>query len=100
MVHSDVDGPGQNSGFRAALRSLLGLPREAPQRQSRMHVHVFDLQGHDVRCVDTLDRLVELPLPPATYDVIVRLGTVRRCYTMTLASGATCDLHLRLGHAG
>ncbi len=66
--------------------------------QSRMHVQVANLQGGELRCLDTSEALIELPLPPGTYDVTVTLGNIRRRYTVPLAPGASCDLHLRLGH--
>jgi len=95
-VHAHVDDPIQNGGIRALWRSLLGWPREARQSRPRMQVHVADRQGQNVQCVETSDAFVELPLAPGTYDVIVKLGTTRRRYTMTLVAGASCDLHLRL----
>jgi len=93
LVHAHVAG--RQNLFRLALQRLLTVRREAPQVPSPMRVRVADLQGREVRCVDTTESLIELPLPAGTYDVTVTLGRLRRRYTMTLASGASCDLHLR-----
>jgi hypothetical protein len=99
LIHAPIAFAGRMSSFRSVLRRLRGLRLEAPQVQSRMRVQVANLQGRELRCLDTSEPLIELPLLPDTYDVTVTLGNIRRRYTMTLAPGASCDLHLRFAHS-
>lgn len=66
--------------------------------QSPIRLQVADLQGRELRCLDTSEPFIELPLPAGTYDVTVTLGNIRRRYTMTLVPGASFELHLRFAH--
>jgi hypothetical protein len=93
LVH--VDLAGRMNSFRSVLRRLCGAHLEAPRVQWPMRVQVADLRGDVLRRVDTYAPLAEIPLPPGTYHVTVTLGNICRRYTTTLASGASCDLHLR-----
>jgi len=94
LVH--VDLAGRMKSLRSILRRLRGVHLDAPQVQWPMRVQVTDLRGDVLRRVDTYAPLAEIPLPSGTYHVTVTLGTICRRYTMTLASGASCDLHLRV----
>jgi hypothetical protein len=94
LVH--VDLAGRMNSLRSILRRLCGVHLEVPRVQWPMRVQVTDLRGDVLRRVDTYAPLAEIPLPPGTYHVTVTLGNICRRYTMTLASGASCDLHLRL----
>ena len=91
-----VDLAGRMNSFRSMMRRLCGGHLEAPHVRWPMRVQVADLRGDVLRRVDTYVPLAEIPLPPGTYHVTVTLGNICRRYTMTLASGASCDLHLRL----
>ena len=94
LVH--VDLAGSMNSFHSILRRLCGVHVETPHVQWPMRVQVANLRGDELRRVDTYVPLAELPLPPGTYHVTVTLGNICRRYTMTLVSGASCDLHLRL----
>jgi hypothetical protein len=59
-------------------------------------LRIDDLQGRPCFAADSTRSLIAVHLPAGTYHVSVRLGTVRRRYTLTLERGTTFDLYLRL----
>lgn len=58
-------------------------------------VYVDDLQGRQFFASDDANALIDVPLPAGTYHVSVRLGEVRRRYTVKLEHGSTVELYLR-----
>ncbi len=61
-----------------------------------LQLQVDDLTGARVLTLDDAAPQVALALPPGTYQVTARRGRVCRCYTITLADGASFELAVAL----
>lgn len=98
LIHAE-DGLGERAtlfdSYVQRLRALYAHGRH-PGERAPLSVQINDLQGNSVLCINAAGPLVDVPLPAGTYHVTARLGQVRRAYTMTIESGASCDLYLRL----
>jgi hypothetical protein len=72
----------------------LGLKHSPWQDREPIQVDVEDLGGNKMLSLDEAAPLIDLPLPPGTYQVTARHGKVRRGYTLTLARNTSFDLYL------
>jgi hypothetical protein len=85
---------------RSRLTSWLGKMhvRHSPSAPPEpLCLCVEDSRGRTVFAIGDAGPLVELPLPPGTYQVTAHRGRSRRGYTLTLESGTSFDLHLSTG---
>jgi hypothetical protein len=104
LIHAEIGEARQpgNSALQTALNGLrfryIGRHRRASSIP--LQLQVDDLQGQRMSAVADAGSLTDLPLPPGTYQITVRLGNYRRRYTMTLEPGTSFHLHLRFGTAG
>jgi len=98
LVHAEDDVGARGKRFESPLRRLRALYADGPWRDERapLCLHIDDLLGRRVLAIDDAGPLSDVPLPAGTYNVTVRLGKVRRSYTIVLEQGASFDLHLRL----
>jgi hypothetical protein len=98
LVHAEDNVGARGKRFESPLRRLRALYADGPwhDEQAPLCLHIDDLQGRRVLAIDDAGPLSEVPLPAGTYNVTVRLGKVRRSYTMVLEQGASFDLYLRL----
>ncbi len=97
ILHAPFDLAKSANGL-SSIPSILWrflVPQRVGARGSTpVHIHVADLNGRELHCIDSAMQRIALSMPPGTYDVTVTRGNVRRRYTLTLASGASFDLHL------
>ena len=77
------------SAFRA-----MGLKHSPWRGREPIQVFVEDMGGNRVLSLDDATPLIDLPLPPGTYQVTARHGNVRRGYTLTLERNTSFDLYL------
>jgi hypothetical protein len=98
LIHAGRDACTNGRHFESPLRRLRALRADGPSTdpRARLSLQIDNLQGLRVHSVDDAGPLIDVPLPAGTYHVTVHYGSVRRRYTMTLESGASFDLHLRL----
>lgn len=64
-----------------------------------VRLSVEDIGGEQLLALDDAAPVIDLVLPPGTYQVIARHGNVRRGYTLTLARDTAFDLYLSLADA-
>lgn len=99
LIHA-TDGARESHGSLAdALQRWRALvaPGVVQRRRSiPTGVHIDDLEGRPFFASEDIRALIDVPLPAGTYHVNVRLGEVRRRYTVTLEQGVTFNLYLRL----
>lgn len=102
LIHADDQRSTGNSSFEAVLRRLRTIVATGAGQARRipLRLRIEDLHGHRMLAVDDAGPLLEVPLPAGTYRVDADAGMLRRSYTMTLESGTSFDLHLRLGAGG
>ncbi|MEO8652749.1 MAG: hypothetical protein ABI409_01360 [Ramlibacter sp.] len=81
------------SKLASALRAM-GLKRSPWKDREPIHVVVEDMGGNRVLALDDATPLIDLPLPPGTYQVTARHGNLRRGYTLTLECNTSFDLYL------
>jgi hypothetical protein len=88
------------------IQSKLGLAFHAFGRmrmrgKDREPIQVFveDMEGNRVLALDDAAPLIDLPLPPGTYQVMARQGKVRRGYTLKLERNSSFDLYLSAADA-
>lgn len=82
--------------FAFALQWLRASASQARRQRARttVGVRIDDLQGRHFFAAEDARSLIDVSLPAGTYHVTVQLGGCSRRYTVTLAQGATVDLHL------
>jgi hypothetical protein len=71
--------------------------RHAPRGAVSVQIH--DLQGHCFYAAQDAAPTIDIALRPGTYEVSVHRGASRRRYSITLESGATVDVAVRLDPA-
>jgi hypothetical protein len=81
------------SRLALALRTL-GLKYSLWKERDPIQVLVEDMGGNRVLSLDDATPLIDLPLPPGTYQVTARHGNLRRGYTLTLERNTSVDLYL------
>jgi hypothetical protein len=93
--------PALSPGHRAAAliggwRGLQRLVGRAPGRDGgeALVLQIDVLGGEAVLALDDAGPVVELPLPPGTYQVSARRGAVQRAYTLALEPGQPYTLVL------
>jgi hypothetical protein len=97
LIHAGtVPGVGNRRFDRLLLQWCAWAAKAWRQRPSTPKgVYVDDLQGRQFFASEDAGSLIEVPLPAGTYHVSVRLGDVRRRYTVKLEHGSIVDLYLR-----
>ena len=99
QIHADgidrADAGGVFAQWMARFRALNPFGTRSPSSHGA-GVRVRDVHGREHLVLDSLRSTVDIELPAGTYHVSVRLGSWRRLYTVTLESGRTFDLHVRL----
>lgn len=64
-----------------------------------VQIDVEHIGGRRVLSLDAAAPLIDLDLPPGTYQVTARHGNIRRGYTLTLERDTSFDLYLSLANA-
>jgi hypothetical protein len=97
-IHAHADTRVRGGVLGWVWRRILALVSRAagPHRLPVTRLEVDDLQGRQFFAATDASSLIDVPLPPGTYQVTARLGPVHRCYTVRLEQGARVDLYLRL----
>ena len=98
LIHADETYRARESQRNSKLWWLRRLYSKAQGRENQapLCLQIADLQGKQVMVIDDAEPLTDVSLPAGAYQVTAHLGKVRRDYTLTLASGASFDLYLRL----
>ncbi|MFC5499423.1 hypothetical protein ACFPOE_17895 [Caenimonas terrae] len=94
FIHSHAATRSSRSRLAFSLRQMRRRDAAAPREP--LCLSIEDRQGRTVLVVDDAGPLVDVPLPPGTYQVTARKGRLRRGYTLTLERGSSVDLHLSL----
>ncbi len=94
LIHAeDYAGPSAHPETRWQwLRALFSSKDDGTQ----LRLSIVDPQGNVMLASDNAGALLDVVLPPGTYQVIAQFGKVRRGYTLNLAQGTSFDLYLRL----
>ena len=97
LIHSGKERGAADTFIKSALSRLGSLCMLVSQRRdkTRLGVQVSDLAGHQIFASESVNCLIELPLPAGTYRVVAYHGKVQRTYTMKLEPQASVDLYLR-----
>jgi hypothetical protein len=97
LIHADGSATIGGAIFAFSLQRLCSSALDALRRRPPLPtgVRVDDLRGQQFFAAADVRAPIDVPLPAGTYHVDVRLGELRRCYTVTLEQGTTFDLYLR-----
>lgn len=98
LIHADETFCARKNRRNSKLWWLRRMYSNAQCRENQVPLclQIADLQGKQVLAIDDAEPLTDVSLPAGAYQVTAHLGKVRRDYTLTLASGASFDLYLRL----
>ncbi len=93
LIHTG-DAVGTIRSILALACRAMGLKHSLRKDREPIQVFVEDMGGNRMLSLDDATSLIDLPLPPGTYQVTARHGNVRRGYTLTLARNTSFDLYL------
>lgn len=98
VIHSVQRAGRRGWHFESPLQLLRSVYAEGAWHGARapLSVQIDDAQGNRMLAIADAGPRIDVPLPAGAYHVAVRLGSVQRCYTLTLEQGTSFDLHLRL----
>ena len=98
LIHTGYAMGASKVMLAPALRRMR-LSYSLPKNSEPIQVIVEDLAGNRVLLLDDAAPLIDLPLPPGTYQVTASHGNVRRGYTLTLGRDTSFDLYLSFADA-
>jgi len=101
LIHADAQPGVREPRGESPLQRLRSLYAGGARHDERapLALRIDDLRGQSMLAVEDAWPAIDVILPPGTYHITARLGELRRGYTVTLESGRSFDLYLRLAPA-
>lgn len=97
LIHASAAPQADGWRIDSILQRLRAHYREgALDERESLNLQIHDLQGNRLLTLEDAGPLVDMALPPATYQITTQIGRTRRDYTVALEPGASVDLYLRL----
>ncbi len=95
LIHTGTAAETMHSRLVRVLRAML-LAYGTWQVGEPVRLVVADMRGNRLLSLEDALPLIDVPLPPGTYQVNACRGNVRRAYTFTLERNTCFDLYLSL----